>query len=181
MFVALAEENERATDASYWLTFSGQQIVFGTAIGIAVGYFGSKLVIESLRRKWMNESFEDLSVLGVSILAYVTAQLIGGNGFIAAFCAGLTLGNIAPQSTRQKLHDFGEAEGQLLTLISFLLYGAVMIVPSLSQTTWQMWLYAIGSLTLTRMLGIAISTIGVLIVNTLSTTAAIYARSNRFK
>ena len=160
LFVALAEETERATDASYWLSFSGKQIVFGTVIGIAVGYFGSKLVIKSLRRKWMNDSFEDLSVLGVSILAYALAQSIGGNGFIAAFCAGFTLGNIAPKSTRQKLYDFGEAEGQLLTLISFLLYGAVMIVPSLSQATWQMWLYAIGSLTITRMLGVAISTIG---------------------
>ena len=160
LFVALAEETERATDASYWLTFSGKQIVFGTAIGIVVGYLSSKLIIKSLRRKWMNESFEDLSVLGVSILAYAAADSIGGNGFIAAFCAGLTLGNIAPKSTRQKLYDFGEAEGQLLTLISFLLYGAVMIVPSLSEATWQMWLYAIGSLTVTRMLGVAISTIG---------------------
>ena len=160
LFVALAEESERATDASYWLTFSGKQIVFGTVIGVAVGYFGSKLIIKSLRRKWMNDSFEDLSVLGLSILAYAGADTIGGNGFIAAFCAGLTLGNIAPKSTRQKLYDFGEAEGQLLTLISFLLYGAVMIVPSLSQATWQMWLYAVGSLTLARMLGVAISTIG---------------------
>ena len=160
LFVALAEESEQATDASYWLTFSGKQVVFGTAIGVAVGYFGSKLIIKSLRRKWMNDSFEDLSVLGLSILAYAGADTIGGNGFIAAFCAGLTLGNIAPKSTRQKLYDFGEAEGQLLTLISFLLYGAVMILPSLSQATWQMWLYAIGSLTLTRMLGVAISTIG---------------------
>lgn len=160
LFVALASSTERATDASYWLSFSGKQIIFGTTIGIAVGYFGSKLVIKSLRRKWMNDSFEDLSVLGVSIFAYALAQSIGGNGFIAAFCAGLTLGNIAPKSTRQKLYDFGEAEGQLLTLISFLLYGAVMIVPSLFEATWQMWLYAIGSLTITRMLGVAISTIG---------------------
>ena len=160
LFVALAEESDRATDASYWLTFSGKQIVFGAAIGIAVSYFGSKLIIASLRRKWMNESFEDLSVLGLSILAYACAELIGGNGFIAAFCAGLTLGNTASQSTRQKLYDFGEAEGQLLTLLSFLLYGAVMILPSLSQATWQMWLYAIGSLTLTRLLGVALSTIG---------------------
>jgi len=35
-----------------------------------------------------------------------------------------------------------------------------MIVPSLSEATWQMWLYAIASLTITRMLGVAISIIG---------------------
>ena len=160
LFVALAEETERATDASYWLAFSGKQIVFGAIVGIVVGYLANWLITTSLRRNWMNESFEDLSVLGVSILAYAAADSIGGNGFIAAFCAGLTLGNIAPKSTRQKLYEFGEAEGQLLTLISFLLYGAVMIVPSLSQSTWQMWLYAIGSLTVARIVGVAIATIG---------------------
>ena len=160
LFVALAEESERATDVSYWLTFSGKQIVFGVVVGIVVGYLANLLITKSLKRNWMNDSFEDLLVLGISILAYAAADTIGGNGFIAAFCAGLTLGNIAPKSTRQKLYEFGEAEGQLLTLISFLLYGAVMIVPSLSQSNWQMWLYAIGSLTITRVLGVAISTIG---------------------
>ena len=160
LFVALAEETERATDASYWLTFSGKQIVFGVVVGIVVGYLANLLITKSLKRNWMNDSFEDLSVLGISILAYAAADTIGGNGFIAAFCAGLTLGNIAPKSTRQKLYEFGEAEGQLLTLISFLLYGAVTIVPSLSQSNWQMWLYAIGSLTIARIVGVAISTIG---------------------
>lgn len=160
LFIALAEETERATDASYWLTFSGKQIVFGAVVGIIVGYLSNWLVTTSLRHDWMNESFEDLSVLGVSILTYAAADTVGGNGFIAAFCAGLTLGNIAPKSTRQKFYEFGEAEGQLLTLISFLLYGAVMILPSLSKATWQMWLYAIASLTVARIIGVAIATIG---------------------
>lgn len=160
LFISFAGESEQANNASYWLTFSSKQIIFGAAIGIAVGYFGSKLIIKSLRRKWMNDSFEDLSVLGLSILAYTCAELIGGNGFIAAFCAGLTLGGIASKSVLQQLYEFGEAEGQLLTLITFLLYGAVMVLPTLSQTTWQTWLYAVCSLTFARILGVAISTVG---------------------
>ena len=160
LFISLAEESEQGKTASYWLIFSSKQIIFGAAIGIAVGYFGSKLIVKSLRRKWMNDSFEDLSVLGLSILAYTCAELIGGNGFIAAFCAGLTLGTIATKPVLRKLYEFGEAEAQLLTLISFLLFGAVMVFPTLSQTTWQMWLYAILSLTAARMLGVAIATTG---------------------
>ncbi|MGB3639193.1 MAG: sodium:proton antiporter [Rivularia sp. (in: cyanobacteria)] len=160
LFISLAGESEQINTASYWLTFSSKQIIFGTIIGIALGYFGSKLISKSIRRKWMNDSFEDLSVLGLSILAYTSAELIGGNGFIAAFCAGLTLGRIAKKSVLRQLYEFGEAEAQLLTLISFLLFGAVMIFPTLSETTWQMWLYAICSLTVARMLGVAISTIG---------------------
>ena len=160
LFLALAEESEQATDALYWLTFGGRQIVFGVGVGVAVGYFGSKLVEKSLQRKWMSESFEELSVLGLAFLAYTGADMVGGNGFIAAFCAGLISGNITSESLRQTLYDFGEAEGQLLTLVTFLLYGAVMVPSSLNQATWQMWLYAISSLTAVRILSVAISTAG---------------------
>ena len=160
LLISLAEKSEQSGTASYWLTFSLEQIIFGVVIGVTIGYFGGKLIVKSVRRKWMNESFEDLSVLGLSILAYTGAEVIGGNGFIAAFCAGLTLGTITTKSVLDCLYEFGEAEGQLLTLVSFLLYGAVMVFPSLSDATWQVWLYAIGSLTVARMLGVAIATLG---------------------
>ncbi|WP_299404508.1 cation:proton antiporter [Acaryochloris sp. IP29b_bin.148] len=160
LFLALAEESEKATNATYWLTFSGRQIVFGVVMGVVIGYFGTKLIEKSLQRKWMNESFEDLSVLGLSFLAYTGAEMIGGNAFIATFCAGLVSGNVTSEAIQQKLYEFGEAEGQLLTLLTFLLYGAVMIIPSLAQATWQMWLYALGSLTVVRILGVAISMMG---------------------
>ena len=160
LFLSLAAESEQVNTAGYWLTFTSQQIIFGTAIGIGVGYFGSKLITKSVQHEWMTVSFEDLSILGLSILAYACAESIGGNGFIATFCAGLTLGSIATKPILQCLHEFGEAEGQLLTLLSFLLYGAVMILPSFSEATWQMWLYAIFSLTIVRMLGVAVATSG---------------------
>ena len=159
LFFSLAEETANS-DAAYWFGFASQQIVFGTAIGIAIGYFGIQLIIYSLRRQWMNDSFEYLAVLGLSILAYACAEIVGGNGFLAAFSAGLTLGIIVNESVLKHLQSFGEAEGQLLTLLSFLLFGAVMVLPSLQNVTWQVWLYALGSLTLTRMLGVAIALIG---------------------
>ena len=157
LFISLAVQGEQDTSATYWLSFTLKQIVFGTVIGVGVGYFGSKLIAKSVKSKWMTVSFEDLSILGLSILAYTCAEIIGGNGFIAAFTAGFTLGNIAPKSVVKCLHEFGEAEGQLLTLISFLLFGAIMVFPSLASAPWQIWLYAIASLTITRMMGVAIA------------------------
>ena len=158
LFFSLAEESN--SDAAYWFGFASQQIVFGTAIGIAVGYFGIKLIAYSLRRKWMSDSFEYLAVLGLSILAYACAEMIGGNGFLSAFSAGLTLGIIGTEGVLKHLQSFGEAEGQLLTLLSFLLFGAVMVLPSLQNVTWQVWLYGVGSLTMARMLGVAIALVG---------------------
>ena len=155
LFISLAKE--QSDTAVYWLTFTTEQIIFGTVIGIAVGYFGIKLIVISLRRKWMTDSFEDLAMLGLSILAYTTAEIVGGNGFIAAFGAGLALGFAGTESTFSCLQEFGEAEGQLLTLVTFLLFGAVMVAPSVASATWQVWTYALISLTVTRIVGVAIA------------------------
>lgn len=155
LFLSLATD-EFDTAAS-WLTFTSKQIVLGTVVGMAVGYLGIKAIATSLRRQWMTDSFEDLSVLSLSILAYTLAEMVGGNGFIAAFCAGFILDFAGTESILNCLQEFGEAEGQLLTLITFLLFGAVMVIPSISTASWQVWVYAIGSLTVTRMIGVAIA------------------------
>ena len=159
LFISLAEETEKS-GAAYWFKFASQQVIFGAIIGIAVGYLGIKAIAFSLKRDWITNSFEDLAVLGLSILAYTCAEIAGGNGFIAAFVAGLTVGIIGTKSNLKRLQEFAEAEGQLLTLISFLLFGAVMVIPSVSNATWQIWLYAVGSLTLVRIISVAIAFVG---------------------
>ena len=158
LFISLAEETE--SGAAYWLKFASQQVIFGVFIGIAVGYLGIKAIAHSLKRDWIANSFEDLAVLGLSILAYTCAEITGGNGFIAAFVAGLIVGIVGTKSTLKHLQEFAEAEGQLLTLISFLLFGAVMVIPSVNNASWQMWLYAAISLTLVRMISVAIAFCG---------------------
>ena len=156
LFISLAEETEKS-GAAYWFKFASQQVIFGAFIGIAVGYLGIKAIAFSLKRDWIANSFEDLAVLGLSILAYTCAEIAGGNGFIAAFVAGLTVGIIGTKSNLEHMQEFAEAEGQLLTLISFLLFGAVMVIPSVNDATWHTWLYAVGSLTLVRMISVAIA------------------------
>ena len=156
MFFSLAEESAQ-TGAAYWFKFASQQVIFGTLIGIAIGYAGIEAIALSLRQDWITNSFEDLAVLGLSILAYTCAEIIGGNGFIAAFVAGLVVGIVGTKSNLERLQEFAEAEGQLLTLISFLLFGAVMVIPSLDRASWQIWVYALGSLTLVRIIGVAIA------------------------
>ena len=107
----------------------------------------------------MNAAFQRLSVLGLALLAFAGAELVGGNGFIAAFVAGLTLGNTA-RAVCGCLYEFGEAEGQLLTLLVFLTFGAVMV-----PEAWPYWdgralLYAVLSLTVVRMLPVVLSLLG---------------------
>ena len=158
IFLSLAGTIEGAKTAAFWFSFAAKQVILGPIIGIAVGYIGGWLISESSRRKSITHSFEDLSALGLSLFAYSCAELVGGNGFIAAFCAGLTLGNTA-RSICKCLYEFGEAEGQLLVLLIFMIYGATMIFPAFGEVNWQILLYAILSLTVARMVGVVVSVI----------------------
>ena len=139
--------------------FAAKQIVLGPIAGIIVGWLSGRLMEMSAERGWMVEAFEGPAVLAAAGLAYALATAIGGNGFIAAFSAGLLFG-FAVMRRCKFILEFAESEGQLLTLLSFLVFGAVMLPMHIDAISWPMVLYGILSLTIIRMLPIALSLIG---------------------
>jgi NhaP-type Na+/H+ or K+/H+ antiporter len=157
-FISLASAVEE-TRYEYWLQFAAMQIILGPIVGVAIGYIGGLLVSRAEEREWMAETFQKLASLGLALLAFSVAELVGGNGFIAAFVAGLTLGNLFPRVCG-RLYDFAEAEGQLLTLLAFLLFGAIMVWPAIGAINLWIVIYAILSLTVVRLIPVAISLIG---------------------
>ncbi len=146
--------------ASYWLRFAALQVTLGPLAGVLVGGLGGRLVERGSRSGWMNRAFEHLAALGLALFAYAGAELVGGNGFIAAFVAGLVLGNTAAKDICESLYEFAEAEGQLLTLLVFLVFGLAMAPDALAHLSWRMVLYAVLSLTLVRLLPVAVSLLG---------------------
>lgn len=58
------------------------------------------------------------------------------------------------------LQAFGEAEGQLLALITFLLFGAAMLPFALAHATPAVVIYALLSLSIVRMVPVALALIG---------------------
>jgi NhaP-type Na+/H+ or K+/H+ antiporter len=107
----------------------------------------------------VNESFQGIGILSLAVFVFVAAELIGGNGFIAAFVGGMVFGN----SIRNEctfLFEFMETEGQLLMLITFLVFGATMLPEGVAHMQPVYVLYALLSLTVIRMLPIAISLLG---------------------
>jgi NhaP-type Na+/H+ or K+/H+ antiporter len=160
ILASLAGATEGEGDgASYWIRFATLQIVLGPLVGVAVGWLGGRLVERAARSGWINGAFERLSVLGVAVLAFAGATLLGGNGFIAAFVAGLALGNTA-RTVCSCLYEFGEAEGQLLTLLVFLIFGGAMVPEALAHADGRAFLYAALSLTIVRMLPVMLSLLG---------------------
>jgi NhaP-type Na+/H+ or K+/H+ antiporter len=118
---------------------------------VAVGGAGGLLVSAARRRGWAAEGFGGAAVLGLAVCAYASAVAVHGNGFIAAFVAGLAFGT-AGGRRGEPLVPFVEETGALVSLLVWLAFGAVELVPAVESLTWQMVLYAILSLTVVRMI-----------------------------
>ena len=143
-----------------WLLFAAGQIIFGLVVGVVVGYLGVKFLERGVQSGWMSSEFQKISALVLALLAYGLAELVGGNGFIAAFCMGATAGNIGQKASNKILHEYVEIEVQLLMLLTFMIFGAVLLPPVLDQVNGTIILYALISLTLIRMIPVALSLIG---------------------
>jgi len=158
--IAVLTEGSGVIDGSgHWLTFMFSQLTLGPIVGAAVGLFGGRCVDWTANKGWSEPTFQRLAAISLALMAYALAELIHGNGFIAAFFAGLLLGAKTPV-VRERIQEFGEAEGQLLSLMIFLLLGLVMIPVAASYWNFEMLVYALLSLTVIRMLPVAISLIG---------------------
>jgi NhaP-type Na+/H+ or K+/H+ antiporter len=142
-----------------WLGFIAKQLILGPVVGALVGWLGGHLIEFVSRRDWMEPTFQRLSSLSLAILAFALAESVEGNGFIATFCAGLALGARTPE-IRERIQEYGEAEGAQLSLFVFLVFGLVMIPFCVQYWDSRAGLYAILSLTVIRMAPVAISLIG---------------------
>ncbi|WP_395344248.1 cation:proton antiporter [Ningiella sp. W23] len=148
----------------YWYGFLAMQLTIGPLVGAAVGIIGAKCIDWATHRNWMNATFHQISAIALSILAYSLAEAFSGNGFIAAFFAGLLFGSKHMGSKIPKVltrsSEFGEAFGELLSLIVFFVFGAVALPHFLPFWDIKTIIYALLSLTLIRFIPVYISLIG---------------------
>jgi sodium/hydrogen antiporter len=158
LFLTLAEAEEEHLSASVWIRFTLEQIGWGVLVGVGIGVVGGWLVSQALGRGWITDSFQRLSLLALAIIAWALADAIGGNGFIAAFVGGLVIGPTV-ERVGERLIRFTEAEGQLLNLSVFFIFG-VLAAGLARSLSWTIVLYALLSLTVIRMLPVAISLLG---------------------
>lgn len=159
LFLGLAEEAEGTLAGIGILGFIGEQVGWGLAAGVAVGLVGGGTLSVASKRGWIDGLFRQLSTLAVAVLAFALAEAASGNGFIAAFTAGLAFA-WAARDHCDHVADFAEDEGQLLAMLTFLVFGSTLAGPALADLSSATLAYAVASLTLVRMLPTAIALVG---------------------
>ena len=154
LFAAFAGGGGEHTPGLEFIEFAAAQLLLGPLVGVVVGYAGSWLIDRAAKYEWMTMSAEGGAILGLALLSFATAEIVEGNGFIAAFVSGLVFGNRV-RGRCTFLFEFIEAEGQLLILLTFLIFGAAVLPGAVGKFGWEIALYAVLSLTIVRMIPIA--------------------------
>lgn len=156
--LALAAAKEAGSTGD-WVELAAKQVGFGVLAGVGIGLLGGRLLDARVRAHGVEAVYRQLATVSIAVGAFALAGLLDGNGFIAAFTAGLAFGHVA----REQCHgvqEFSENEGELLSAVTFVTFGAVLVGPILDGLTWQIALYATLSLTVVRMLPVLISMVG---------------------
>jgi sodium/hydrogen antiporter len=136
-----------------------EEIGFGVAGGVVAGVLGAWVLGVFARRGWMDGTWRQINAVATPLLAYTVAAALGGSGFIAAFVAGIVFGALAGDRAEHSTF-LAEQSGELLNAVTFLLFGAVLLGPALGELDWRVALYAVGSLTVVRMLPVALAMFG---------------------
>jgi NhaP-type Na+/H+ or K+/H+ antiporter len=135
------------------------ELAVGLLVGVALGGIGGLLVNAARQRGWIAEGFAGSAGLGLAVCTYASALALHGNGFIAAFVGGLAFGTVRGRRG-EPLVPFVEETGALVSLLVWLTFGAVAVAPAVESLTWQIVLYAVLSLTVIRMVPVAVALIG---------------------
>lgn len=136
-----------------------EQIGLGLLAGAVIGWVGGRLLDYAVSKGWVEGIMRQLTTLSIGVGAFAIAELIGGNGFVAAFVAGLAFGAAAREHC-EGAYNFATDEGELLTLLTFLVFGAIVVGQGKAQLTIETAIYAVLSLTVVRMVPVALSLIG---------------------
>jgi NhaP-type Na+/H+ or K+/H+ antiporter len=157
--LAIAEADENAITVHHAVHVILEEIGWGLVGGIAAGALGAIVLSFVERRRLVAHDWLQVIPLAAAALSYGIAAPLGGSGFIAAFVAGVVFGVLYRSNGGEPTYlvDVG---GQVLNAVTFIVFGAIALGPALHILDWRIALYAALSLTVVRMLPVALALLG---------------------
>ena len=163
---------EEAVRTGSWVVGAAIELGLAVVAALVVGGLGGLAFATARARSWATPVSEELAVLALAVLSYVGAVAVGGNGFVAAFAGGLLFafassardakpGDPMAAETREAV-EFTETVGLFASFVVWVIFGALFVGPVLTRTpALEAVIYAVASLTVIRMLPVAIALVGI--------------------
>lgn len=152
LFLALvATTGTEEGAAQLALTLLAEEIGIGAGVGVGLTFIGRPLMKRYHKRGWVTDSWLQLPVPALAVACFGLAQWLGGSGFIACFVGGMLFGWLVSKENKHRLLLPAEGIGDTFSLITWVLFGAVVVGHTIGSLTWQVLVYSVLSLTLIRM------------------------------
>lgn len=135
------------------------ELLLGVALGAVAGGLGGWTLRRAQRRGWADQDFAGPAVLALALAVYAASVACSGNGFVAAFVAGIAFGRTAGRAGPEEVL-YVEQTASLVSLLVWMLFGLVAVPRVADAFGWTLLLYAVLSLTVVRMLPVAVGLLG---------------------
>ena len=157
--LAIAEADEGALSARGALELVAEEIGWGLVGGISAGALGAVALRTAQRRGLAEAHWLQILTAATALLAAGIAHGLGGSIFIAAFVGGFVFGAVR-RDVGGEVGYLVDQGGEVLNAVTFLMFGAVILGPVIDDLGWEALLYAVVSLTVVRMLPVALAMLG---------------------
>jgi len=155
--IADADAGTSSSQSAFELVF--EQIGYGLVGGVVAGVLGAIALRLAAPRRLIEPHWLQILTVASALLAAGVAEALGGSIFIAAFTGGFLFGTLR-HDTGAEVSYLVDEGGELFNAVTFIVFGAVILGPLLDEVTWELVLYALLSLTVVRMLPVALAMLG---------------------
>jgi len=159
IMLATAEAEEGSMSAAHAVRVIVEEIGYGVLGGVVAASIGVAAMRWGMRTGYMTREWQQVAGLATAGLAYGIAAPLGGSGFIAAFVGGLVVAFNRP-ALGEGWSVLLEGAGGFFDALTFFVFGAVVLGPVLNELDWRSIVYAVASLTVIRMVPVALALVG---------------------
>ncbi|TKK76208.1 sodium:proton antiporter [Kribbella jiaozuonensis] len=153
-----AQEGDASTDGSGALL----ELAIGLGVGVVVGLGSGRLLTYGSRRDWVSTGAGRLGTFAGALSSFALAVALSGNGFIAAFVAGIAFraGLDEDVIDADNVIELPELVGEILAFAVWFLFGAALVPFFVHNFDVPLLAYAVLSLTAVRMVPVALALLG---------------------
>ena len=154
--VAAADVQSGISGGRTGTTLLFEEVGYGIVGGVVAALVVGAVVVYAGRRDLIAGAWRQVIPAAGAVLAYGTASALDGSGFIAAFVAGMVFRAVINRDPGE-MNRLTEEVGGVLSGVTFVVFGAILLGPALGELNWELALYAVLSLTVVRMVPVAIA------------------------
>ncbi len=161
-FLACASGSVDGAPLSLIIRLTSEAIGIGSMVGVTLAIVGSFSLQRAYAAKWLSGVWVQIPVVAMAMCCFGLYQWLGGSGFISSFVGGLVFGGLTKKhQVKTEVLNGAEGVGNVMSMLTWFAFGAVVFGQALQQVSWQTILYAVLSLTVVRIVPVLLCLSGV--------------------